>query len=157
MVTRRVGVIGAGAWGTALAQVAARAGHDVVLWARQSEVARAINETRENRSRLEGVQLEPAIVATSSPADVARCDLLLIATPAQSMREVLERFRPHIQPGVPAVIAAKGIERTSSLFMVDVLTEACPNLEPLVLSGPSFASDVARGLPTAVTLAARAL
>jgi glycerol-3-phosphate dehydrogenase (NAD(P)+) len=156
-VERRVGVIGAGGWGTALAQIAARAGHQVILWARQADVAEEINTTRENRSRLPGVKLEPAIVATSAHADLAPCDLILIATPAQATRDVLTGFRDHLRHGTPAVITTKGIERATSRFMVDVLAEACPGLEPLVLSGPSFASDVARGLPTAVTLAASSL
>src|SRR5258705_2617407 len=157
IVSRRVGVIGAGAWGTALAQVAARSGHDVILWARQRAVADAINATRQNRSRLENVPLEAAISATSDAADLAGCDLILIATPAQAMREVLAGFGGHLRSGMPAVIAAKGIERSSSRFLVDVLADVSPSLEPLVLSGPSFASEVAQALPTAVTLAARSL
>ncbi len=156
-MSRRVGVIGAGAWGTALAQVAARSGHDVILWARQRAVADAINATRQNRSRLENVPLEAAISATSDAADLAGCDLILIATPAQAMREVLAGFGGHLRSGMPAVIAAKGIERSSSRFLVDVLADVSPSLEPLVLSGPSFASEVAQALPTAVTLAARSL
>lgn len=154
---RRVGVIGAGAWGTALALVAARAGHQVILWARHAETAAAINTAHENKARLPGVHLPDAIVATSQPAALGDVDLLLIASPAQAMREVMAQLGPHLAGGIPAAIAAKGIEQTTSLFMTDVLSEVSPGLEPLVLSGPSFAGDVARELPTAVTLAARSL
>jgi glycerol-3-phosphate dehydrogenase (NAD(P)+) len=153
----RIGVIGAGAWGTALAQVAARTGHAVRLWARRQRVADAINSSHQNAARLPGVNLEPAIEATSVPGDLMGSDLVLIATPAQAMRSIMALFSTQIAPGVPTVIAAKGIEQGSSRFMVEVLGEVCPHLEPLVLSGPSFAGDVVRGLPTAVTLAARSL
>ena len=157
MTAQKVGVIGSGAWGTALAQVAARAGHSVVLWARQQDLADRINATRENADRLPGIALEPEITATSEPADLATSDLVLIACPAQALRNVMSTFRPYLARDVPAVITAKGIEQTSSQFLTDVLSKACPQLEPMVLSGPSFASDVAHGLPTAVTLAARTL
>lgn len=152
-----VGVIGAGAWGTALALIAARAGHRVTIWARQEHVAEAINTTRENKTRLPGIALPNTISATCDPADLAASELVLIATPAQSMRSVMALFRPHLAAGIPAIITAKGIEQATSRFMADVLGEACPAVEPLVLSGPSFAIDVARGLPTAVTLAARSI
>ncbi len=154
---RQVGVIGAGAWGTALALVAARAGHRVILWARYAETAAAINTAHENQGRLPGVHLPDAIVATSQPTDLEYSELLLIASPAQALRDVMTQLGPHFAAGVPAAIAAKGIEQTSSRFMTDVLSEVCPRLEPLVISGPSFAGDVARELPTAVTLAARSL
>lgn len=155
--TLNVGVVGAGAWGTALALVAARAGHGVTLWARQEETARAINSMREHQARLPGIRLPATIAATSSPADLAASDLVIIAAPAQALRNAMAQFRLHLPAGIPALIAAKGIEQSTSLFMVEVLGEACPDLEPLMLSGPSFAADVARGLPTAVTLAANSL
>lgn len=152
-----VGVIGAGAWGTALALVAARAGHRVVLWARQPQVADAIEAARENAARLPDIALPATLAATSEPAGLAGSDLVLVATPAQAVRSVMGLFAPHLAAGVPAVITAKGIEQTTSQFLSHVLGEVCPALEPLVLSGPSFAIDVARGLPTAVTLAARSI
>lgn len=155
--SRQVGVIGGGAWGTALALVAARAGHQVTLWVRQPSVADEINLARENKTRLPGISLPPNIGATAEPAELSGSDLVLIATPAQVMRDVMAAFRGHVRPGTPAVITAKGIEQMTSRFMTDVLHEVCPDLEPLVLSGPSFAADVARELPTAVTLAARSL
>jgi glycerol-3-phosphate dehydrogenase (NAD(P)+) len=155
--TLSIGVIGAGAWGTALAQVAARAGHGVTLWARQKSVAEAIAKDGENRARLPGIELDAAIRVTAEAADLAACEIVLIATPAQSLRAVMELFRQHLPNGAAAVVTAKGIERGSLKFMADVLSEVCPQLEPLVLSGPSFAQEVARGLPTAVTLAAPSL
>lgn len=157
VTVQKVGVIGSGAWGTALAQVAARAGHPVMLWARHQDVADRINSTRQNAARLPGITLEASIIATASPADLAASDLVLIASPAQALRSVMSTFGPHLAPDIPAVITAKGIEQTSSQVLTDVLAQVCPRLEPMVLSGPSFASDVAHGLPTAVTLAARTL
>jgi glycerol-3-phosphate dehydrogenase (NAD(P)+) len=106
---------------------------------------------------LPGITLPEEISATSTPEDLAACELVMIATPAQAMREVMGGFRPHLQPGTSAVITAKGIEQGTSQFLADVLRETCPALEPMILSGPSFAGDVARQLPTAVTLAARSL
>src|SRR5690606_36355561 len=94
---QQVGVIGAGAWGTALALVAARAGHQVILWAREPETSREINATRENKARLPDIRLPEEISATSAPEDLSVCDLIMIATPAQAMRVVMERFRPHLQ------------------------------------------------------------
>lgn len=157
MQVTTVGVIGAGAWGTALALVASRAGRTVRLWLRDAVAAKAMAAAHENAARLPGVALPAAISFTSAPADLAACDTVLIAVPAQTVRAVMASFAPHLGNGTRAVITAKGIEQTSQRFMTDVLAEAAPALEPLVLSGPSFAADVARGLPTAVTLAARTL
>ena len=156
MQVKSVGVIGAGAWGTALALVAARAGHPVRLWARSAAAVTGLQGTRES-ARLPGAALPASILATSDPAAVTDCDTVLIAVPAQTLRAVMSSFVPHLTPGTRAVITAKGIEQVTGRFMADVLMEAAPELEPLVLSGPSFAADVARGLPTAVTLAARTL
>jgi glycerol-3-phosphate dehydrogenase (NAD(P)+) len=157
MQVASVGVIGAGAWGTALAIVAARAGLPVHLWARNSGAVTALAASHENVARLPGIVLTDAIVPTADIAGLSGCDCILIATPAQAMRKVMTTFAPHLASGTRAVITAKGIEQTTGCFMVDVLAEVAPHLEPLVLSGPSFAADVARGLPTAVTLAARSL
>ena len=151
------GVIGAGAWGTALALVAARAGNDVVLWARTPETAARVARDRENAARLAGVHLDPAIRTTARPEDLAAADIWLLALPAQAMRQALPAFEPHAASRRPIVITAKGIERGTNHLLTDVLAEVLPQAEPLVLSGPSFAIDVARGLPTAVTLAARTL
>ncbi|MBP0111427.1 NAD(P)H-dependent glycerol-3-phosphate dehydrogenase [Bradyrhizobium vignae] len=148
-----IAVIGAGAWGTALAMVAARAGRSVTLWARNAEHATRIASTRDN-PRLPGVRLAPDIVVTSDPAIAARADMLLIATPAQHLRGAVNMLASHLAKHIPVVACAKGIEHGTHKFMTDVIAEAAPHAQPAILSGPSFADDVARGLPTAVTLAA---
>lgn len=150
---KRAGVIGGGAWGTALAQVCVRAGLETVLWAREPEVVAGINETHENPLFLPGVALEPALRATHDFADLAGCDLVLAVAPAQFLRPTLEAFAPHARDGLPIVLCAKGIEQRSLKLMTQVLAETAPHAAPAVLSGPSFAGEVARGLPTAVTLA----
>lgn len=152
-----VGVIGGGAWGTALATVAARAGRAVTLWAREPEVVEAVNGNRENQIFLPGVTLDPAIRATGELAEVAAAPLVLLVSPAQALRHVAEALASDLAAGTPTVICAKGIERGTARLMSDVLAEAAPQAQPMVLSGPSFAADVARGLPTAVTLAAGSL
>ncbi|MVT52855.1 NAD(P)H-dependent glycerol-3-phosphate dehydrogenase [Bradyrhizobium yuanmingense] len=148
-----VAVIGAGAWGTALATVAARAGRNVTLWARNAEHSVRIASTRDN-PRLPGVRIAPEIVVTGELALAARADMLLIATPAQHLRGAVNMLASHITKAVPIVACAKGIEHGTHKFMTDVIAEAAPHARPAILSGPSFADDVARGLPTAVTLAA---
>ncbi|ACG79816.1 glycerol-3-phosphate dehydrogenase (NAD+) [Phenylobacterium zucineum HLK1] len=150
---KRAGVIGGGAWGTALAQVCVRAGLETVLWAREPEVVAGINESHENPLFLPGVALEPALRATHDFADLAGCDLVLAVAPAQFLRPTLEAFAPHARDGLPIVLCAKGIEQRSLKLMTQVLAETAPHAAPAVLSGPSFAGEVARGLPTAVTLA----
>jgi len=154
-MSARLGIIGAGAWGSALAQAAARAGTTATLWAFEPEVARAINETRENPVFLRGVNLDPAITATNKAADLSACDAWLVVTPAQHMRASLAGFAAHLKPGTPVALCSKGIERGSLKLMSDVLAETLPDAIAAVLSGPSFAADVARGLPTAVTLACK--
>lgn len=149
-----VAVIGAGAWGTALATVAARAGRAVTLWARNAEHATRIASTRDN-PRLPGVRIAAEIVVTSDLALAARADMLLIATPAQHLRGAANMLASHVTKAVPIVACAKGIEHGTHKFMTDVIAEAAPGAQPAILSGPSFADDVARGLPTAVTLAAK--
>jgi len=146
-------VIGAGAWGTALAGVAARAGREVVLFARNAQAAQAIAASRQN-PRLPGVELDPRIALTSELSRAAAADVILLAVPAQHLREAALALAPHLGPATPLVACAKGIERGSHRFMTEVIAEAAPNAVPAILSGPSFAGDVARGLPTAVTLAA---
>lgn len=150
---RSVAVLGAGAWGTALAQVAAAASRDVLIWAREGEVVEGINQSHENPLFLPGIPLSPAIRATADIADAAKADLILAVPPAQHMRAVLRAIRPHLSPGAPLVLCAKGVERGSLARMTDVLAEEIPDLIPAVLSGPGFAKDVARGLPTAITIA----
>jgi glycerol-3-phosphate dehydrogenase (NAD(P)+) len=148
-----VAVIGAGAWGTALAGVAARAGREVVLYARDPASAAHIAATHSN-PKLSGVPLDAAIAVTSDIAAAARADIILVATPAQHLREAVAALAPHLAKATPVIATAKGIERGSHKFMTEVIAEAAPTAMAAILSGPSFAEDVARGLPTAVTLAA---
>lgn len=151
---KSVSVIGAGAWGTALAAVAARAGREVVLCARDATMASKIAETREN-PRLPGVRLDAGIDVIADTAVAARADIMLIVTPAQQLRAAVAALAPHLANGTPVIACAKGIERGTHKFMTEVVAEAAPSAVPAILSGPSFADDVARGLPTAVTLAAK--
>jgi len=150
---RKAGVIGGGAWGTALAEVCARAGCEVVLWAREPEVRESIVATRQNMLFLPGVTLSDAIAVTGDFADLSSCDFVLAVPPAQYLRAALQPFAAHAPEGLPVVLCAKGIEQGSLKLMTEVLLETLPHARPAVLSGPSFAAEVARGLPTAVTLA----
>src|SRR6202166_1179796 len=149
-----VAVIGAGAWGTALAGVAARAGRDVVLFARSPERAAEIAATRAN-PKLAGTRLDAGIEVTDDIASAARADIILIATPAQNLREAVAALAPHLAKAPPVIACAKAIERGTHQFMTEVIGEAAVDAIPAILSGPSFAEDVARGLPTAVTLATK--
>jgi glycerol-3-phosphate dehydrogenase (NAD(P)+) len=151
---KSVGVIGAGAWGTALAGVAARAGREVVLYARNSDNAAEIAATR-NNPKLSGAPLQASVRVTDDIAVAADADIILIATPAQNLREAVAALAPHLAKATPVIATAKGIERGTHKFMTEVIAEAAPDATPAILSGPSFAADVARGLPTAVTLAAK--
>ena len=146
----KLGVIGAGAWGTALAQVAAAQGEEVLLWAREPEVVEAVNAAHENSIFLKGVTLGESIRATGDLADLGGCEALLIVTPAQHLRSVLAGLSA---PGKPLVLCAKGIEDKTGLLMHEVAHQVQPNSAIAVLSGPTFAHEVAAGLPTAVTLA----
>jgi glycerol-3-phosphate dehydrogenase (NAD(P)+) len=146
-------VIGAGAWGTALAQVAGWAGLDVLLQAREPEVVESIRTRRINEAFLPGVVIDDHVSVTGDLADLGACDLILAVPPAQHMRSTLQAFAAHHRPGVPVILCSKGIERGSLKLMTDVLAETLPAAPAAVLSGPSFAGEVARGLPSAVTLA----
>ena len=148
-----IGVLGAGAWGTALAQSARAAGRDVVLWAYEFETVTDINEAHENRNYLPGVQLDRAITATAKFADIAACDAILLVTPVQYTREILSDFKDHLNDPKPLVICSKGIEKQGRRLLAEVVAEIVPDAPVAVLSGPSFAAEVARGLPAAVTLA----
>ncbi|HZE51993.1 MAG TPA: NAD(P)H-dependent glycerol-3-phosphate dehydrogenase [Bradyrhizobium sp.] len=148
-----IAVVGAGAWGTALAGVAARAGREVVLCARSPAIAAGIAASRIN-PKLPGMKLEANVQVTDDIGLAAASELILIATPAQSLRAAVAALSPHLASATPIVACAKGIERGTHKFMTEVIAEAAPQTRPAILSGPSFAEDVARGLPTAVTLAA---
>ena len=154
---RPVGVLGAGAWGTALAIAAARAGNNVVLWDRDPARAQVTERTRENVGYLPGVMLPPAVMVSADRRTFGEADTLLAAVPAQTLRGTLESFGGRFLPDAPIVICAKGIERATGFTMTAVATAVCPTQPIAVLSGPSFAADVARYLPTAVTLAAASL
>ena len=150
---KHIGVIGGGAWGTALAAAAARAGRRVTLWAREPEVAAAIRARHENRRFLPGIALDPAIRATADLSEAVRADLLLLAAPAQHLAATAERVARAADGAPPAVICAKGIERESGALMSEAVRRVAPDLPLAALSGPTFAREVARGLPAAVSLA----
>lgn len=152
---RRIVVLGGGAWGTALAQAMLRAGHSVSLWARDAEMADAIRG-RANPRYLPGIVLDAGIEATSSLAEALKgADCVLAVTPAQSLRQVLTEAKPYLAPAIPVVLCAKGIERSSGALLSTIADEILPGTPIAALSGPSFATDVAKGLPTAVVVAAR--
>jgi glycerol-3-phosphate dehydrogenase (NAD(P)+) len=153
MAFDQIAVIGAGAWGLALANVLTRAGRSVTLGARDPASATAITQQRES-PRLPGVKLHDQVRVVAASADTARCDAILIAVPAQQLRTVATLIAPALANGTPVIACAKGIERGTHRFMTDVIAACAPAALPAILSGPSFAADVARGLPTAVTLAA---
>ena len=151
MTVERIGVVGAGAWGTALAQVAAAGGRDGLLWAREPEVVSSVNETHENSAFLPGQILNPSIQATGDLSRLHGCDALLVVTPAQHMRGVLGELSCC---AAPLILCSKGIEGRSGALLHQVAREVCPASHVMVLSGPTFAYEVAAGLPTALTLAA---
>ncbi len=150
---QQIAVVGAGAWGTALANAAARAGRDVTLIARDPDHAAEMAATRENRRRLPGVKLEAAVTPSADLSRAASTRAVLLVTPAQSCVAMAEAIGLVLKPGVPVVLCAKGIDRARRLFLGDLLTDLLPRQPFAVLSGPSFAEDVSRGLPTAVVLA----
>ncbi|MBN9582317.1 MAG: NAD(P)-dependent glycerol-3-phosphate dehydrogenase [Afipia sp.] len=149
-----IAVIGAGAWGTALANATTRAGRDVILYARDKAAADTLARTREN-PKLPGIALADRVTVTSDLAQAATAQAVLLVTPAQNLREAAIALAPHLAPRTPVIVCAKGIERGSHKFMTEIVAEVAPQAETAILSGPSFDIDVARGLPTAVTLAAR--
>ncbi len=150
----RLAVVGAGAWGTALAVALRRASAtEVVLWAHEPEVADRINSDHENPDFLAGISLDQGISASSDPSAISAAEAVLLVVPSQFLRAVAERLRPHWPTSAAAVICAKGIEQHSGALMTEVIAEALPGIPQAVLSGPTFAREVAMGLPTAVTLA----
>jgi glycerol-3-phosphate dehydrogenase (NAD(P)+) len=153
MTLQRIAVLGGGAWGTALALTCARAGRDVTLWEFDAGNAEHLATRRESRF-LPGVRLEDNIKVTRALAEASRSDAILLVLPAQAMRSVIKSLAQTMAAGTPLIACAKGIEHGSHKFMTEIIAECAPNATPAILSGPSFAADVARGLPTAVTLAA---
>ncbi len=146
----RIGIIGSGAWGLALACVAEGADHDVIVWARRPEIAAEINAKHALWSRLHGITFGKSVRATAVAKELTRCDAVLAVVPAQYLRSVLAQFSAL---AAPVILCAKGIEADTGLLMNEILNQCLPACTPLILSGPSFALDVAHGLPTAVTLA----
>lgn len=149
MGMKRIGVIGAGAWGTALAAAARRAGREVIMWAYEPEVAHSINERHENTTYLPGVSLDAEIRATDDVSQAANADAILLAAPTQRIRDVCTG----IDTAAPVVICAKGIEQRSGALVSEIVAEALPGIPTAILSGPTFAAEVAHRLPAAVTLA----
>jgi glycerol-3-phosphate dehydrogenase (NAD(P)+) len=149
----RIAVIGAGAWGVALANVITRAGRDVTLATRDAQSAAAIGERRES-PRLPGIKLHDQVRVATANSDITSHDAILLAVPAQHLRAAITMIAPALPASTPVIACAKGIERGTHRFMTEVIAECAPSALPAILSGPSFATDVARGLPTAVTLAA---
>ena len=150
MALQSVGIIGAGAWGTALAVIARRAGRDVLVWAREPETVAAINDAHCNELFLPGIALDPTIEATSRFNEVATCDMLLMVTPAQHLRAIAGELEPYVRDGQPFIICSKGIEQASGQLMSQIAGDLLPIAEIAVLSGPSFAADVCRWKPTTI-------
>ncbi len=149
----RIGVVGGGAWGTALAQTLSVSGHDVTLWAREADVIADINTHNVNRTFLPDIPLDPRLKATAALDDLRSAEAILLVCPAQHVRSVSSALAPTVREGVPVIVCAKGVERGTGKLMAQIAAETMPHVPLAVLSGPSFAADVARGLPTALTLA----
>lgn len=150
-----IGIIGAGAWGTALAQTQASAGRKVTLWAREPEVVASVNEKRENTLFLPEVKLDKAITATNSLTEAVQSDIILVVTPAQHIRSTLQSLKDDVAETKPFVICAKGIEIETGLLMSQVAEEALPKATMAIMTGPTFAREIARGLPSGLTIACK--
>ncbi len=153
MTIQRIAVLGGGAWGTALALTCARAGRQVTLWEHEPGNAANLEQKRESKF-LPGVRLDNAIKVTRDIAEAAASEAILLVVPAQALRSVAKLLASAIAARTPLIACAKGIEHGTHKFMTEIIAECAPKAVPAILSGPSFAADVARGLPTAVTVAA---
>ncbi len=151
----KIGILGGGAWGTALAQTCARAGREVTMWVREPEVMDSINQTCENKLFLPGFALKPTITASTELDAALSADAILSVIPAQHTRSVFTQIGNNLPEGKPVLLCSKGIEQSTGKLMTEILAETLPQALPAVLSGPSFAVDVAAGLPAAVTLACK--
>ncbi|NVJ98866.1 MAG: NAD(P)-dependent glycerol-3-phosphate dehydrogenase [Alphaproteobacteria bacterium] len=152
-MVQKIGVLGGGAWGTALAAAANQAGRNTLLWAREEEVVSAINGSHENTLFLPGIDLDPALKATGNLSKFADRDAILLVSPAQHLRSMVRDLRVHVPAGVPLVICSKGIEVATGKLLSEAVAEECPDNPVAILSGPTFAAEVARNLPCALTLA----
>lgn len=156
MTSGRIAVLGAGAWGTALASMLAATGNTTVLWGRDGTALHEIGRTRVNAAYLPGIVLDPALqVEPDLSAAVGSADAILLVTPAQTVQAMAGLLASILRPAIPVVLCAKGIDRETGWLPARTFASACPDNPLAALSGPSFATDVARGLPTAVTLGAR--
>jgi glycerol-3-phosphate dehydrogenase (NAD(P)+) len=151
---QRICILGAGAWGTALANATARTGHKVTLYDSDTTVMAEIEKYRTNETRLPDVEVDSGITVAHSLREAATADVVLLVVPTQALRALAGTLAVHIVPKTPIVACAKGIERGTGKFVTEIVAEQIPQARPAILSGPSFAADVAKGLPTAVTLAA---
>jgi len=154
-VYKKISVIGGGAWGTALAAMVSKSGREILLWAREDDVVTSINQAHENKDFLPGISLSPALKATGDMARAARADIILIVVPAQFVRAVALDLKPHLAESTPIILCAKGIEQSSGKLMSELVNEILPKSPLVVLSGPTFAREVAAGLPAAVTIASK--
>jgi glycerol-3-phosphate dehydrogenase (NAD(P)+) len=154
MALQTIGIIGGGAWGMALAMTARRAGRDALIWAYEASTVEDINKLHVNRVFLPGVPLDPAIEATARLNEVASCDLLLLVAPSQAVRGIASELAQYVRNDQPLVICSKGFEQSTGKLLTEVVSEELSEASLAVLSGPSFASEIAKGLPAAVTLAA---
>lgn len=149
----KIGIIGGGAWGTALAQLQAVNGKEALIWAREDDVVRTINQDHENKMFLPDIKLHEKLKATINLSEAAKADAILLVPPAQHLRATLESLRGHVDESTPLVICAKGVEIQTGVLMSQVAKEVLPNAKIAILTGPTFAAEIARGLPSAVTLA----
>ncbi|MCF6195134.1 MAG: NAD(P)-dependent glycerol-3-phosphate dehydrogenase [Emcibacter sp.] len=154
-IYNKISVIGSGAWGTALAAMAARAGRDVLLWAREDGVVTSINEAHENKDFLPDVTLPESLKATGNLADVATAEVILMVVPAQFVRAIAQDMKVFLKESTPIILCAKGIEQSTGKMMNEVVTEVLPKSPLVVLSGPTFAREVAADMPSAVTIASK--
>lgn len=152
-----ISIIGGGAWGTALAQVFATAGHAITLWALEDDVVSSINASHENKLFLAGVTLDDKITATSDIEKTAKADILLLVPPAQYLRGTLQKLKPHLLPETTLVLCAKGVEIDTGMMLSQIVQEILPKNPLAVLTGPTFAIEIAKGLPSALTLAMKDL
>lgn len=151
---KTISVIGAGAWGTALANAVANPERTVILFARDPAAAERMATSRLN-AKLAGIRIDDDVILTSDIARAADARTILLAVPAQSLREATTALAPHLVNGTAVIAAAKGIERGTQKFMTEIIGETAPRATAAILSGPSFAHDIARGLPTAITVASK--
>mgnify|MGYP001083316723 CR=1 FL=1 len=149
----RVGIVGAGAWGTSIAMQAIRGGNNVVIWAREQEVVNSINNESVNSIFLPNIKLDTRITAIAELSELLPVDMIFIAVPAQHFRETCKKLEQYLLPNIPVIICSKGIEQGTNALMNNILSECIPQSSAMIMSGPTFAGEVAEGLPTAVTLA----